>query len=123
LLVAQYFDDLNTIPPIIGTKALSYYGIFRWRGSYLSGASCDIRISCFCPYPSVTLLHELVHYWQWINGFKPSHDSKFKFKIKSAGLPIADRPYSPDARREDRAREHQIKCDIGLMESPTFEVK
>ena len=66
------------------TKRKSYLGQFHWSGHRCYGGKCVIKISTFYNRSDddyrATLLHEMIHYWQWYYGYKNGHGYYFKRK-------------------------------------------
>lgn len=77
-----YFNNELPVITIKLCSAKSYAGIFILpRGTK---KPAHIKISTFYDYPNIeienTLIHEMVHLWQYINNYKDSHGESFKKK-------------------------------------------
>lgn len=117
-----FFDNLLEVPAIVLVNNKSYWGKY-WPPSHTftylpNGTRKDVKfrpskivINTDGPHPLSTLLHELVHVWQYKtccaqHGFGTWHDRNFQKMARKVG--ICEHPYSyhRDTNREKLHEEH-----------------
>lgn len=80
-----YFNNELPLPNAIQFKCVKkFLGQFSWRGTYKNGGTCILRMSTAYHFTDFEIekiiIHEMIHAWQWVHGYRDAHGRTFKLK-------------------------------------------
>lgn len=80
-----YFDNELPLPNEVQFKCVKkFLGQFSWKGTYKNGGTCILRMSTAYHFTDFeiekVIIHEMIHVWQWVHGYRDAHGRTFKLK-------------------------------------------
>lgn len=80
-----YFNNELPLPSKVEFKFVKkFLGQFSWNGTYKNGGTCILRMSTAYHLTDFEIekvvIHEMIHAWQWVHGYRDAHGRTFKLK-------------------------------------------